>query len=84
MLHAIPSRTKQSPEEMKEIKDAGLSRLHIGMESGSDLVLSYVEKGVTAEEHITGGNMSQLQFPGHFCRLRSFPCSWSPQENDIH
>ncbi|MCK4331770.1 MAG: radical SAM protein, partial [Dehalococcoidia bacterium] len=35
--------------------DAGLSRLHIGLESGSDLVLSYVEKGVTAEEHIKGG-----------------------------
>src|SRR4030043_1722851 len=46
---------KKSLEEMKELKDAGLSRLHIGMESGSDLVLNYVEKGVTAEEHIEGG-----------------------------
>jgi radical SAM superfamily enzyme len=40
---------------LKELKDAGLSRLHIGMESGSNLVLSYMEKGVTAEEHIAGG-----------------------------
>ena len=46
---------KKSLDEMKELKDAGLSRLHIGMESGSDLVLDYVEKGVTAEEHIAGG-----------------------------
>ena len=46
---------KKSLEEMKELKDAGLSRLHIGMESGSDIVLNYVEKGVTAEEHIAGG-----------------------------
>ena len=46
---------KKSPEELKELKDAGLSRLHIGLESGSNLVLSYVEKGVTAEEHIIGG-----------------------------
>ena len=46
---------KKSVEELKELKDAGLSRLHIGLESGSDLVLSYVEKGVTAEEHIAGG-----------------------------
>src|SRR4030066_2467055 len=46
---------KKSLEELKELKDAGLSRLHIGMESGSNLVLSYVEKGVTAEEHIIGG-----------------------------
>jgi hypothetical protein len=47
--------SKKSLEELKELKDAGLSRLHIGMESGSNLVLSYVEKGVTAEEHIAGG-----------------------------
>jgi hypothetical protein len=46
---------KKSPEELIELKNAGLSRLHIGMESGSNLVLSYVEKGVTAEEHIDGG-----------------------------
>jgi biotin synthase-like enzyme len=46
---------KKSLEELKELKDAGLSRLHIGMESGSNSVLSYVEKGVTAEEHIAGG-----------------------------
>jgi hypothetical protein len=47
--------SKKSMEELKELKDAGLSRLHIGMESGSNLVLSYVEKGVTDEEHIAGG-----------------------------
>jgi radical SAM superfamily enzyme YgiQ (UPF0313 family) len=46
---------KKSLEELTELKNAGLSRLHIGMESGSNLVLSYVEKGVTAEEHIDGG-----------------------------
>jgi radical SAM superfamily enzyme YgiQ (UPF0313 family) len=46
---------KKSLEELIELRDAGLSRLHIGMESGSNLVLSYVEKGVTAEEHISGG-----------------------------
>jgi hypothetical protein len=47
--------SKKSLEELKELKDAGLSRLHIGMESGSNVVLSYVEKGVTADEHIAGG-----------------------------
>ena len=46
---------KKSVEELKELKSAGLSRLHIGMESGSDMVLSYMQKGVTAEEHIKGG-----------------------------
>ncbi len=46
---------KRSPEELKELRDAGLSRLHIGMESGSDTVLTYMDKGATAEEHIIGG-----------------------------
>ena len=46
---------KKSLEELKEVKEAGLSRLHIGMESGSNLVLSYMEKGITPEEHIAGG-----------------------------
>jgi radical SAM superfamily enzyme YgiQ (UPF0313 family) len=50
---------KKSIEELKEFKDAGLSRLHIGLESGSNLVLSYVEKGVSPEEHIVGGKKAK-------------------------
>jgi len=46
---------KKTVEELKQLKDAGLSRLHIGLESGSDEVLSYMDKGVTADEHIKGG-----------------------------
>jgi histone acetyltransferase (RNA polymerase elongator complex component) len=46
---------KKTVEELKELRNAGLSRLHIGMESGSDKVLEFMQKGVTAEEHIKGG-----------------------------
>lgn len=46
---------KKSLQEMKEIHDAGLSRIHIGLETGSNNLLSYVKKGVTAEEQIRGG-----------------------------
>ena len=46
---------KKTLEELVEIGEAGLSRLHIGLESGSDRVLQFVDKGVTAAEHITGG-----------------------------
>lgn len=42
-------------DELTELHDAGMSRLHIGLESGSDEVLSYVCKGVTAAEHVDGG-----------------------------
>lgn len=46
---------KKTPEEMREIHDAGLTRLHMGLESGSDEVLNYVQKGTTAEHHLKGG-----------------------------
>jgi radical SAM superfamily enzyme YgiQ (UPF0313 family) len=46
---------KKTVEELIQLKDAGLSRLHIGLESGSDEVLKFVDKGVTAAEQIEGG-----------------------------
>jgi histone acetyltransferase (RNA polymerase elongator complex component) len=46
---------KKSLEELKELHDAGLSRLHIGLESGDDEVLKLIHKGVTGKEHIEGG-----------------------------
>jgi radical SAM superfamily enzyme YgiQ (UPF0313 family) len=46
---------KKSIEELKELHDAGLSRLLVGLESGCDEVLDYMQKGVTAEGHIKGG-----------------------------
>ena len=42
-------------DELKEIRNAGLNRIHIGMESGSDDVLKLIHKGVKAEEHISSG-----------------------------
>jgi hypothetical protein len=46
---------RKTVEELKELREAGLSRLHIGMESGSDRVLKLLDKGVTAADHIAGG-----------------------------
>jgi radical SAM superfamily enzyme len=37
------------------LREAGLSRLHIGLESGYDPLLDYVEKGSTAAKSIAGG-----------------------------
>ncbi|HPS85811.1 MAG TPA: radical SAM protein [Spirochaetota bacterium] len=42
-------------DELKKIREAGLSRVHIGMESGSDEVLKLIRKGVTGNEHIIAG-----------------------------
>jgi radical SAM superfamily enzyme YgiQ (UPF0313 family) len=46
---------RKSLEELKELKDAGLDRIHIGLETGYDPLLAYMEKGCTAENHIEGG-----------------------------
>ena len=42
-------------EDLKALHQAGLSRLHIGLESGSDTILAYMNKGVKAQEHIEAG-----------------------------
>jgi radical SAM superfamily enzyme YgiQ (UPF0313 family) len=46
---------RKSIAELKELKDAGLDRIHIGLETGYDPLLAYMEKGCTAENHIEGG-----------------------------
>jgi radical SAM superfamily enzyme YgiQ (UPF0313 family) len=51
------SRTARhkSVEDLKRIREAGLVRIHVGLESGCDDVLKFVRKGVTAADHIEGG-----------------------------
>jgi len=46
---------KKKAEDLAQLYQAGLSRLHIGLETGDDELLSYVNKGVTAKEQILGG-----------------------------
>lgn len=46
---------RKKPEELKRLRDAGLSRLHIGLETGDDDLLAYIQKGVTAAEQIQAG-----------------------------
>jgi biotin synthase-like enzyme len=46
---------RKSLSELKELRHAGLSRIHIGMESGYDPVLEFLDKGITAADHITAG-----------------------------
>ncbi len=54
--YARSKTAAQKPlEELKALHEAGLSRLHIGMESGCDEVLEFMQKGVTAIEHIEAG-----------------------------
>ena len=47
--------SNKTVEELQALGRAGLSRIHIGLETGYDPLLEYVKKGVTAEEHIEAG-----------------------------
>lgn len=63
---------RKSVEDFRLLGDAGLTRIHIGMESGYDPLLKYIRKGATAAEHIEGGrrivaagiSLSEYVIPG--------------------
>ena len=46
---------KKGPENLKKLREAGLSRIHVGLESGDDEILRRVKKGTTAAEQIQAG-----------------------------
>lgn len=46
---------KKKTLELVQLRQAGLSRLHVGLESGYDPVLKLIDKGETAVQHIKGG-----------------------------
>jgi hypothetical protein len=59
-------------EDLALMREAGLSRIHTGLESGSDQVLAMVQKGATKELHVRAGlkvrragmELSEYYMPG--------------------
>ena len=47
-------------EDLIRLKEAGLNRVHMGMESGDDVTLAAVNKGTTADEIIAAGRKLKL------------------------
>jgi radical SAM superfamily enzyme YgiQ (UPF0313 family) len=47
--------SKKTVEELRELGFAGVSRIHMGLETGYDPLLLYIQKGVTAKELIEAG-----------------------------
>lgn len=43
---------KKGPDGLKRLADAGLSRIHVGLESGDDMILRQIKKGTTGREQI--------------------------------
>jgi radical SAM superfamily enzyme YgiQ (UPF0313 family) len=50
---------RKSLGELKELKDAGLDRIHMGLETGYDRLLTYMDKGCTAANHVEGGKKAK-------------------------
>lgn len=45
---------KRAPEKLRALREAGLTRIHAGLESGAAPILARVEKGLTPEKAIVG------------------------------
>jgi len=62
----------KSDSELTDLYEAGLNRIHIGMETGSDRILAMMDKGVDRTAHITAGQkvkyagfeLSEYYMPG--------------------
>lgn len=46
---------RKSLDSLKKIREAGLNRIHVGLETGYDPLLKLIKKGVTSAQHIDAG-----------------------------
>lgn len=49
------SLARISDENFTRLRKAGLNRIHVGLETGSDILLKLVQKGSSKEQHIIAG-----------------------------
>ncbi len=58
--YASPTNlNRKSDQELKELKEAGLTLLYVGIESGDDAVLNLIRKGETFDSVVSGLNKSK-------------------------
>ena len=50
---------RKGSDSLKELALAGLARIHVGLESGDDLILTRIKKGATARDHINAGRLAR-------------------------
>ena len=55
LVRSAPMHDYVFPEELRAIREAGLNRAYLGVESGSDAVLKAINKGVTAAQMLEAG-----------------------------
>lgn len=50
---------RKGPDALKRLADAGLTRIHVGLESGDDTILKTIKKGTTAEQQVEAGRWTR-------------------------
>jgi radical SAM superfamily enzyme YgiQ (UPF0313 family) len=50
---------RKGPAQLQTLAQAGLGRIHVGVESGDDAILARIRKGSTARDHIMAGRMAR-------------------------
>ncbi len=58
----IKTISKMLEEKLRALKDAGLTRLHMGLESGDEEVLQLVNKGINPEDAVEAGKKATKYF----------------------
>jgi radical SAM superfamily enzyme YgiQ (UPF0313 family) len=50
---------RKGPDQLQALAQAGLGRIHVGVESGDDLILARIKKGATAADHLKAGRLAR-------------------------
>ncbi|MGD9319230.1 MAG: radical SAM protein [Desulfobacteraceae bacterium] len=69
-------------EELEAYRNAGLDRIHFGLESGSDAVLKFMDKGVTKDEHVEAG--IKTREAGLSCSVYAMPGLGGSRWSEAH
>jgi radical SAM superfamily enzyme YgiQ (UPF0313 family) len=90
------SLARISDEDLVRIREAGLNRIHVGLETASDTLLKLVQKGCTKELHIQAGlkvkqagmELSEYVMPGlggqHLSTLHAYETADALNRIDPH
>jgi radical SAM superfamily enzyme YgiQ (UPF0313 family) len=50
---------RKGVDQLSSLAQAGLGRIHVGVESGDDVILAQIRKGATATDHIAAGQLAR-------------------------
>ncbi len=73
---------QRSPADLQAMASAGLNRVHFGIESGSDNVLNFINKGESSADHIEG--CLKIKKAGLSCSIYVMPGLGGAKYSDEH